>query len=74
MAERPQNGVIHIRFDGVSRDIPLAHLDLSDLSGDAEIKRSIAAYLEVPEAKFRDYVLDRHATGNLTIRPAAVFG
>lgn len=66
--------VIHIRFDGVSRDIALTRLDVGNLSGEGEIKRAVAGYLEVPEAKFRDYVLDRHPTGNLTLRPAAVFG
>ncbi len=73
MIERLQN-VMHIRFDGVSRDIPLAHLEVSNRAGEAEIKRAVAAYLEVPEAKVRDCVLDRHPTGNLTLRPAAVFG
>jgi len=34
----------------------------------------LSGYLDVPEAKFRDYVVDRHETGNLTVRPEAVFG
>lgn len=66
--------VAHIRFDGRSRDIPLADLDVGTVSSDAEIKRALARYLELPEAKLRDYVIDRHETGNLTIRPEAVFG
>jgi hypothetical protein len=72
--EQLQNPVVHIRFDGLSRDIPLADLDLGVLSSDADIKRALAGFLEVPQAKLRDYVIDRHETGNLTIRPAAVFG
>jgi hypothetical protein len=28
----------------------------------------------VPEAKLGDYVIDRHETGNMTVRPEAVFG
>lgn len=66
--------VLHIRFDGRSFDVPLADLDVGIASNDAEVKRALAGYLKVPEAKFRDYVVDRHETGNLTVRPEAVFG
>ena len=30
--------------------------------------------LKVPVGRLRDYVVDRHETGNLTVRPEAVFG
>ena len=75
MAER-QNGVavVHIRFEGRSLDIPQGDLDVGLASSDHEVKRALARYLEVPEAKLRDYVVDRHETGNLTVRPEAVFG
>ena len=75
MAER-QNGVavVHIRFEGRSLDIPQGDLDVGRASSDHEVKRALARYLEVPEAKLRDYVVDRHETGNLTVRPEAVFG
>ncbi|MHC4401481.1 MAG: hypothetical protein ACYTG0_17555 [Planctomycetota bacterium] len=69
-----ESPVLHIRFDGRSFDIPLADLDVGTLSTDADVKRALAGYLSVPEAKFRDYVVDRHETGNLTVRPEAVFG
>jgi len=75
MAERPiAAAVVHIRFDGRSLDIPLSDLDVGALSSDNEVKRAVARHLEVPEAKLRDYVIDRHDTGNLTVRPEAVFG
>jgi hypothetical protein len=75
MAER-QHGVavVHIRFEGRSLDIPQAELDVGMASSDNEVKRALAAYLEVPQAKLRDYVIDRHETGNMTVRPEAVFG
>jgi hypothetical protein len=71
--------VLHIRFEGRSFDVPLADVlsgdrDLGTSLGDADIKRSLARYLDVAEEKFRDYVIDRHETGNLTVRPEAVFG
>jgi hypothetical protein len=75
MAERA-NGVtvVHIRFEGRSLDIAEGDLDVGAASSDNEIKRALARYLEVPEGKLRDYVIDRHETGNLTVRPEAVFG
>ena len=66
--------MLHIRFDGRSADIPLADLDIGRLTADDHVKLSVARYLNVPVQKFRHYVVDRHATGNLTIRPEAVFG
>jgi len=75
MAELLNDGaVVHVRFDGRSHDIPLDDLDVGSGSTDREIKRALARHLEVPEAKLRDYTVDRHETGNLTVRPEAVFG
>jgi hypothetical protein len=67
-------GVIHVRFEGRSFDLPLAELDLGEASSDADIKRAVARSLDISEAKLCDYVVDRHETGNLTVRPEAVFG
>ena len=66
--------VVHIRYDGRSLDVPLSILDVGPRPADGEIKRALARHLEVPEGKLRDYVVDRHETGNLTVRPEAVFG
>jgi hypothetical protein len=74
MAVRNEVPVVHIRFEGRSMDIPLAELDLGPLSADADIKRAVARHLEISDLKLRDYVVDRHETGNLTVRPEAVFG
>jgi hypothetical protein len=75
MAEREQGvKVVHIRFEGRSLDVPQGDLDVGTASSDTEVKRALARHLEVPEAKLRDYVIDRHDTGNMTVRPEAVFG
>lgn len=75
MAQQVLAGAMaHVRFDGRSHDIPLSALDVGPASSDAAIRRALAGYLEIPEARLRDYVIDRHETGNLTVRPAAVFG
>ncbi|MEO0475909.1 MAG: hypothetical protein AAF085_08075 [Planctomycetota bacterium] len=74
MVSNIDNPVLHVRFDGRSVDIPLGDLDVGTLSQDQEIKDALAAYLDVPARKFGSYVVDRHQTGNLTVRPEAVFG
>jgi hypothetical protein len=68
------SALLHIRFEGRSADIPLGDLDVGAASSDAQIKLAVANYLDVPVEKFRHYVVDRHDTGNFTIRPEAVFG
>lgn len=69
-----QNTLLHVRVEGRSLDIPLNDLDLGDLSSDREIATATARYLNLPTRVLRDHVVDRHETGNLTIRPQAVFG
>jgi hypothetical protein len=69
-----ERAVVHVRFDGHSHDVAIDDLDIGAGFDDASIKRALARYLEVPEEKLRDYVVDRHQTGNLTVRPEAVFG
>ncbi len=75
MAEKLLNEpLLHVRFDGRSRDVPLRELDLGAHPGDEQIKQALAALLDVPASRLRDHVIDRHPTGNLTVRPEAVFG
>ncbi|MBV8611486.1 MAG: hypothetical protein JO034_29085 [Singulisphaera sp.] len=69
-----ERNVVHLRFDGRSFDVPLDVLDVGPASDDGAIKRTLARHLEVPEQRLRSYVVDRHETGNLTVRPDAVFG
>jgi hypothetical protein len=65
---------LHVRFEGRSQDIRFVVLDLGDLSTDQDVRRALAGYLGVPEIRFRGYVVERHANGNITVRPEAVFG
>ena len=74
MVARIESPVLHVRFEGRSFDVPLSDLDVGPVSKDQQIKEAVAAYLAAPVAKFRHYVIDRHETGNLTLRPEAVFG
>jgi hypothetical protein len=75
MANEQQGvAVVHVRYDGRSYDIPQSELDVGTASSDAQVRRALASYLDVSENKLRDYVIDRHETGNMTVRPEAVFG
>ncbi|HEX4592064.1 MAG TPA: hypothetical protein VH120_19170 [Gemmataceae bacterium] len=74
MSQRVGIAVVHIRFEGRSLDLNQTDLDVGLASSDNDIKRALARHLDVSEARFRDYVIDRHDTGNMTVRPEAVFG
>ena len=66
---------LHIRFEGQSLDVALQDLDLGDLSPDNDVRERAARHLEVPVAKFNNFIVDRNReTGDLTLRPQAVFG
>ena len=66
--------VVHVRFGGRSFDVPVEQLGLGLGAGDELVKRTLAQYLDVAPQRMNDYVVDRHANGNLTLRPEAVFG
>jgi hypothetical protein len=65
--------VIHVRFAGETFDLPLATLDVGLMCSDARIRRAVADHLMIPLQRLDDHVIDRHASGNLTIRPADRF-
>ena len=75
MAQATTAGAVaHVRFEGRSLDIPLTSLGLGPGPSDQDVKRAVARYLETSEVRLHQYVIDRHETGNLTVRPEAVFG
>lgn len=66
---------VHIRYEGQSLDVDLDGLDVGDLSSDEQIRQAIATHLNAPPAKLQNFQIDRnHDTGDLTLRPQAVFG
>lgn len=65
---------LHIRFEGRSYDLPLAQLDLGPMSSDEDVRTALAGYLGVTGRTLSYYVIERHANGNMTVRPEAVFG
>jgi hypothetical protein len=71
---RSEDTVVHVRIAGRSLDVGLNELEIGASSDDRTIKHALSRRLDVPEHALIDYVVDRHETGNLTIRPSAVFG
>ena len=61
-------------FGHLAKTCPKNVLDVGSGSTDREIKGAVAGYLDVTEARFRSYVVERHENGNITVRPEAVFG
>ena len=68
------SNVLHIRFDGQSCDVAMSDLDISIDSTDRVVRRKLAQLFNVSEQRFVDYKIDRHQTGNMTVRPEAIFG
>ncbi len=66
--------VIHVRIMVRSRDISLDTLDIGANSSDEVIRDSVARFMELEPAQLRHTVIERHANGNITLRPEAVFG
>ncbi|HEY9731548.1 MAG TPA: hypothetical protein V6C89_06530 [Drouetiella sp.] len=66
--------VLHLRFQGRSRDIALDVLSLTASSADDQVRHAVAQFVDVAVTDFNHTVVERHANGNLTLRPEAVFG
>lgn len=66
---------VHVRYEGRSLDITFDDLDIGDLSTDAEVRREVAKFLEVPTQKLANFAIDKNEeSGDITLRPQAVFG
>jgi len=65
---------VHVRYEGRSLDITFDDLDVGELSTDAEIRRNVANFLEVPTQKLANFSIDKSEDGDVTLRPQAVFG
>jgi hypothetical protein len=66
--------VVHIRFEGRSYDFTERELDLFQEMNDEEIKARVARHLEVDAKRLTAYVVDRGPSGDLIVRPEAVYG
>ena len=75
MTTATSESVLHIRYKGTSRDIPIRELNCEDLSSDQDVKTAVAEFLDLGDQHdLGDYVLVRHKNENMTLRPEAIFG
>jgi hypothetical protein len=65
--------VLHIRLNGRAFDVALYTLGITAGSRDHLIKQVVAHDLDIPVRDLDDYAIDRHANGNLTLRPLRVW-
>lgn len=66
--------MIHIRFDGRSVDVSETQLGIAAGMNDVVVKERIAQYLDVNSDRLSAYVIDRRPSGDLIVRPEAVYG
>ncbi len=66
--------MVHIRFEGRSFDLPEQHLSIQSGMDDTAIKQRLARHLEVDPGRLHPYVVDRRPSGDLIVRPEAVYG
>ena len=66
--------MVHVRFEGHSYDFSERQLELAASMSDGEIKERLARQFELGVDRLRSYVVDRSPSGDLIIRPEAVYG
>jgi hypothetical protein len=66
--------MVHIRFDGRSYDLNENQIGVTAGMNDTAIKERLAQHFDVHLNRFTSYVIDRRPSGDLIIRPEAVYG
>ena len=66
--------MVHVRFEGRSFDLTRRELGLNRQRRDADVKALLALYFDVRPERFDVYIIDRRPSGELIVRPEAVYG
>lgn len=66
--------MVHIRFEGRSYDVTENQLGITANMNENAIKERLAQHFDVGSDRFNYYVLDRRPSGDLIVRPEAVYG
>lgn len=66
--------MVHVRFEGRSYDLSETQLNIRSNMNDGQIKERLAQHFDVSGDRLTTYVIDRPNTGDLIIRPEAVYG
>ncbi|MGL4619277.1 hypothetical protein [Chroococcidiopsis sp.] len=66
--------MVHIRFEGRSLDVTEAQLNITAGMNDLAVKNRVSRHLDVNVNRLSAYVVDRRPSGDLIVRPEAVYG
>ena len=66
--------MIHVRYDGFSRQFCKEELSLTNSAQDTAIKQRIAGAMGLRAGSLKGYIVDRRPSGNWIVRPEAVYG
>ena len=66
--------MIHVRNDGRSLDLLAEDLRVTAVMSDTEIRQAVARHLDVALDAFEDLVVDRRPSGDVVLRPEALYG
>jgi hypothetical protein len=66
--------MVHVRFEGRSFDIAETRLGVTATTGDVAIKERLSQHLDINQDRLSEYVIDRRPSGDVIIRPEAVYG
>lgn len=66
--------MIHVRNDGRSLDLLAEDLRVTAVMSDREISQAVARHVDVALDAFEDLVVDRRPSGDIVLRPEAVYG
>jgi len=66
--------MVHLRFEGRSYDFTPRDLGVSTRSSDSDIKVRVAQRFDMGLDRIQPYVVDRRPSGDIVVRPEAVYG
>lgn len=66
--------MVHVRFEGRSFDVAENILGITRQTSDTAVKERLGQHLDISQERLNDYVIDRRPSGDVIIRPEAVYG
>ncbi|WP_138496856.1 hypothetical protein [Nostoc sp. PA-18-2419] len=66
--------MVHIRFEGRSVDVVETQLGITASMNDVAVKQQVARHLDINSDRLSAYIVDRRPSGDLIVRPEAVYG
>ncbi|HIK33785.1 MAG TPA: hypothetical protein IGS17_07300 [Oscillatoriales cyanobacterium M59_W2019_021] len=66
--------MVHIRLEGRSYDMSETQLGIRSQMNDMAVKERVARYFDIASDRLQFYIVDRRPSGDIIIRPEAVYG